>query len=161
MSSFQTIAQYYNFLRLGKSGYTAMMKDLVKLAIQFANKIEKTGLFNVLSDIHRNVPAIPVITFSLKEKHKNFDEYDIMRRLKQYGWIVPAYQMCPNEKEKSVLRVVVREQHSEDILSHLMNHLMEVVESLMKEEKKVTGEKTQGAEDESKIHRHTTYNNVC
>ena len=79
-----------------------------------------------------------------------------MRGLKQYGWVVPAYTLPPNEKEKVILRCVIREQHSEDIVSHLFNHLMKVMDFLQKHSKK-----PQGSKKEENDQKHHTFNSVC
>ena len=47
------IAQYFNFLHLGREGYRAVALDDMKNARLLSRALEKSGLFEVLSDIHR------------------------------------------------------------------------------------------------------------
>lgn len=49
------IAQYFNFLHLGFEGYKAVALDDLKNARLLSRALEKSGLFEVLSDIHRPV----------------------------------------------------------------------------------------------------------
>lgn len=63
------IAQYFNFIHLGFEGYRAVALDDLKNARLLSRALEKSGLFEVLSDIHRPVEGIA--------KGTNFDEEDI------------------------------------------------------------------------------------
>jgi glutamate decarboxylase len=44
------------------------------------------------------VPMLPLCTFSLKPEYRmnGFDEFDVADRLRQRGWVVPAYTMAPD-----------------------------------------------------------------
>jgi len=37
-----------------------------------------------------------------------YDEYDVSDRLKEHGWVLPAYTMAPNAKHIKLLRAVIR-----------------------------------------------------
>jgi hypothetical protein len=37
-----------------------------------------------------------------------YDEYDVSDRLKESGWVLPAYTMAPNAKHIKLLRAVIR-----------------------------------------------------
>jgi glutamate decarboxylase len=37
-----------------------------------------------------------------------YDEYDLSDRLKESGWVLPAYTMAPNAKSVKLLRAVIR-----------------------------------------------------
>lgn len=52
------IAQYFNFLHLGFEGYRAVALDDMKNSRLLSRALEKSGLFEVLSDIHRPVGSI-------------------------------------------------------------------------------------------------------
>ena len=65
------IAQYFNFLHLGFEGYRAIALDDLKNARLLSRALEKSGYFEVLSDVHR--PAEGVI---LTAKHA-IDEEDV------------------------------------------------------------------------------------
>jgi len=41
--------------------------------------------------------------------------YDVSRKLRERGWLVPAYKMPPKREDLAVLRVVVRNGFSHDM----------------------------------------------
>lgn len=65
------IAQYYVLIRLGKVGFTHIMKNLILTADYLADKLENTGKFVILSE--RSGKGVPLVAFHLKQK-KIYDE---------------------------------------------------------------------------------------
>ncbi|HCR37541.1 MAG TPA: glutamate decarboxylase, partial [Opitutae bacterium] len=124
-SASQVLGQYYNFLRLGKSGYSRIMEVLQENANYLSQALEARGLFKLLS----KVGDLPVVTFALKEE-TSFSVFDISEKLRERGWIVPAYTMAPNAEHISVLRVVVREGFSRDMADMLLNDIERAVRHL-------------------------------
>lgn len=121
----QVVGQYYNFLRLGRSGYTRIMESLRQTATYLSRGIERLGPFALLSD----GSAIPVFAFRLKEP-RAYSVYDISDRLRIRGWQVPAYTMPPDADDVAVLRIVVREGFSRDMADMLLSDLKTVVGEL-------------------------------
>lgn len=37
-----------------------------------------------------------------------YNEYDVSDKLKEHGWVLPAYTMAPNAKHVMLLRAVIR-----------------------------------------------------
>lgn len=111
----QIVGQYYQLIRLGKSGYTSIMTNLTRTADHLADVLEKMG-FIIMSE--RNGKGLPVVAFRLKgEKDEggrviHYDEFSLAHQLRSRGWIVPAYTMAPHTGELKMLRVVVREDFS-------------------------------------------------
>ncbi len=56
----QIVGQYYNFLRLGRAGYTQVMEALRDFAVRLSNEIAEMAPFEIVSD----GTAIPVIAFN-------------------------------------------------------------------------------------------------
>ncbi|CAG8749188.1 12766_t:CDS:10, partial [Racocetra persica] len=106
------IAQYYVLIRLGRQGFTSIMKNLMSIADYLAARIEATNKFTILSD--RNGNGLPLVAFKLKAKDIHYDEYDVAQRIREHQWIVPAYTMAPNIQHVKLLRVVVREDFSRE-----------------------------------------------
>jgi glutamate decarboxylase len=121
----QIIGQYYNFLRLGRDGYTRVMEVLSQTAQRIAADIAELGPFEVVSD----GSAIPVLAFKLKEGAP-FTVFDISDRLRMGGWQVPAYTMPENATDTAVLRVVVREGLTRDLAEDLVKDLDKAVDFL-------------------------------
>ena len=118
----QVIGQYYNFLRLGRAGYTRIMEALRDTAVYLSSRIARMGPFELLSD----GSAIPVFAFSVREGMP-FSVYDLSDKLREKGWQVPAYTMPEGAEDVAVLRVVVREGFSRNLATMLLDDLQAVV----------------------------------
>jgi glutamate decarboxylase len=121
----QIVGQYYNFLRLGRSGYRRVMESLRDLAVYSAKAVERMGPFELASD----GTAIPVFSFMLKEGAP-YTVFDLSERLRTRGWQVPAYTMPDDATDVAVMRVVVREGFSLDLADSLLEALQEAVDHL-------------------------------
>ncbi len=118
----QILGQYYNFLRLGRAGYRQIMEALHATAAYLSDEIERLGRFILLSKRGH----LPVVTFALK-KNASFTVFDLSAKLRERGWIVPAYTMAPDAQDIAVLRIVVREGLSRDMADLLINDLQNAV----------------------------------
>lgn len=125
------LLQYYNFLRLGKSGYKAIMQNIMANTKALAKQVEDLGNFDLVSD-HQN---FPVVAFKLKDT-TDFNEYQLSDILREYGWIVPAYTLPKNANNICVLRVVVKETFTNDMAVKFCTHLKAAVEKLKLERPK-------------------------
>ena len=121
----QVVGQYYNFLRLGRAGYTHVMQTLSGTARWFSDQLRKSQHFDVISDGSR----LPVIAFKLSGDF-GYTEFDVSASLRSYGWQVPAYTMPPDAEDITVLRVVVREGFSADLARSLWEDLHAVIGNL-------------------------------
>lgn len=121
------IAQYYVMIRLGKTGFTKIMSNLTKTADHLAEVLEKTGHFEIMSE--GNGRGLPLVAFRLKEK-KHYDEFDIAAKLRERGWIVPAYTMAPKVEYMKMLRVVIREDFSRSRCELLVRDIHATIHSL-------------------------------
>lgn len=127
----QVVGQYYNFLRLGRDGYTQVMRCLSENAQWLARELadmagaDNKRVFDVISD----GSDIPVVAFKLVDGTK-YTVFDISALLRSYGWQVPAYTMPENATDVAVLRVVVREGFSANLARALRDDLLKVLEKL-------------------------------
>jgi glutamate decarboxylase len=112
----QIVAQYFNFLRLGREGYREVMTSLATTARWIAGEIEAIGGFELLG----RGDDLPVVCFRLAGDDP-FTVFDLSDALRQRGWIVPAYRMAPDAEDVAVLRVVVREGLSNDMAAELVD----------------------------------------
>lgn len=118
----QIVGQYYNFLRLGRSGYTRIMQGLRDTALYLSSNIEKMGKFKLIS----RGDATPVFAFALKNSSR-YSVFDLSDKLREEGWQVPAYTMPPKIEDLAVLRIVVREGFSRDLADMLLADLAKAV----------------------------------
>ena len=117
----QIIAQYYNFLRLGKEGYRKIQQACYDTAAYIADEIGKMGPFKIIYDGHGGIPAL---CWSLKEgANPGFTLYDLADRLRSRGWQVPAYSMPPNRQDLVIQRILVRHGVSRDLGDLLLNDM--------------------------------------
>lgn len=121
----QIVGQYYNFLRLGRAGYTRIMQVLKENATWLSAQIAQLGPFELISD----GADIPVFAFRMKNKGE-YSVFDISRHLREYGWQVPAYTMPEGAENVQVLRIVVREGFSRDLANMLIDDLKNVLSEL-------------------------------
>jgi glutamate decarboxylase len=121
----QVIGQYYNFLRLGRAGYSQVMKALSQTARWLGDQLRASEHFEVITD----GSAIPVIAFRLIGD-RGYTEFDVSHALRAYGWQVPAYTMPEGASDVVMLRVVVREGFSTDLARALKDDTITVLKSL-------------------------------
>ena len=98
------------------------MEALQTTAGYISDEIERLGRFTLLSKRGH----LPVVTFALKE-NTSFTVFDLSAKLRERGWVVPAYTMAPDAQDIAVLRIVVREGLSRDMADLLMNDLKKAV----------------------------------
>jgi glutamate decarboxylase len=119
------VGQYYNLIRLGRAGYTSIMRNALDTCEFLAGEITRRGWAEIISEPGN----LPVLCARLVDESA-FNAHDVARVLRQKGWIVPAYTMPANLEEMSVLRVVVREGFSRDMALVLLDDLHAAVEEL-------------------------------
>lgn len=119
------VAQYFQFLRLGFSGYKRIMESVMANAKILEEGLVGTGKFKLLTD----TKYLPVVVVQLRDDSK-FSAYDISDNLRKYGWIVPAYSLPPNAQKTVVLRMVVKENFSRDLADKLFGDIEKVMQHL-------------------------------
>jgi glutamate decarboxylase len=123
----QVAAQYYNFLRLGFDGYRQVQQGCQDVAKYLAAQIAAMGPFELLS----GGTDLPVLAFRLADPDKSgYTVFDVSERLRQRGWLVPAYTFPANLQDVAVLRIVVRNGLSQDLAGLLIADLRDQVQAL-------------------------------
>ena len=116
----EVIAQYYMFSMLGREGYTRIMQLAQDVAVHLSTEIAKVGPYRLITEGR----DLPVFAFTLKEVG-NYTVFDVSDRLRQNGWLVPAYTFPENRRDLSVLRIVVRSGMNHEMADALIGHLRE------------------------------------
>ncbi|AWK10445.1 glutamate decarboxylase [Streptomyces spongiicola] len=122
----QVVAQYYTFIRLGRDGYRAVQQTARDVARSLAGKIECLGDFRLLT----RGDELPVFAVATNPEVRNFDVFDVSRRLRESGWLVPAYTFPPHREDLSVLRFVCRNGFSADLAELLLEDLQRALPEL-------------------------------
>jgi glutamate decarboxylase len=155
----QIIAQYYNLIHLGFQGYQQIMENCLANARLLSKSLEATGWYTCVSDMHRKKgeyvfkgvkeevfskadetsadynAGLPVVAFRFSDEfkkdfpHIKQDAVSNLLRAKQY--IIPNYPLPPTEEKTEILRVVVRESMSLDLLDRLITDICAVTSRLM------------------------------
>ena len=111
----QIVAQYYNFLRLGREGYRKVHEAGYRTAQYLADEIARMGPFAIIYDGRGGIPAL---AWKLREDVEHpFTLFDLADRLRVTGWQVPAYTLPANRQDLAVQRILVRHDFSRDMAS--------------------------------------------
>ncbi len=129
----QVIAQYFNFLRLGREGYAKIQGACYDTAEYLAREIAKIGPFEILYDGDR-ASGIPALCWKLKDAAGigGYTLYDLADRLRSRGWQVPAYSMPANRQDLVIQRILVRHGVSYDLATLLLDDLTRAVDFFAK-----------------------------
>lgn len=100
----QVVAQYFEFIRLGREGYRAVQQSCRDVATSLAARIAGHEQFRLVTD----GSELPVFAFAVADDVTAFDVFDVSRRMRERGWLVPAYTFPANREDLKALRVVVR-----------------------------------------------------
>jgi glutamate decarboxylase len=126
----QVVAQYYNFIRLGREGYAKVTQSCADVARWFGEQINKMEMFEL---IHDGKTGIPGCAWTLaRGEDPGFTLYDLSNQLRIKGWQVPTYPMPPNRADLLVQRVLMRLGVSRDLAGLLLNDLQRAVKDLEK-----------------------------
>ncbi len=107
----EVLAQYFMFVSLGADGYREVQRASSAIAQHVAKEIAEMGPYRLLTD----GSELPVFAFTLAPEVKNYSVFDVSARLREMGWLVPAYTFPEKREDLSVLRVVVRAGFSHDM----------------------------------------------
>jgi glutamate decarboxylase len=115
----QVAAQYYNFLRLGRSGYQRVHQASQDIAVHMSGQIAKMGPFELITDGHE----LPVFAFKLADPNSGYTVFDLTERLRTRGWLVPAYTFPENLTDTAVIRIVIRNGFTKELADSLLSDL--------------------------------------
>ena len=131
----EVIAQYYMFFRLGREGYRAVQQATRDVAMYIAQEVEKTRQFKLVSD----GTQLPVVTFTTTDGVP-FDVFAVSAKLREKGWLVPAYTFPENRQDLAVLRVVCRNGFSHDLADLFIENLQQGLAELDDAAKRPAGQ---------------------
>ncbi|RHY61133.1 hypothetical protein DYB30_006143 [Aphanomyces astaci] len=118
------LAQYYNFIRMGREGYRLIMDAGMNTAEYLRCRLSDTGLFDIVDKAH-----MPLVAFALKNSDK-YTCFDIQDKVRSRGWILPAYT-CPRGAESLVImRVVVKQNFTRPMADMLVEDIARTIEFL-------------------------------
>jgi glutamate decarboxylase len=128
--SAMVLAQYYNFVRFGREGYTYIMETMQANTRLLADRLAGMGVFRLVGD--ESEEQLPLVAFQLAEE-QNYDEFDIASQLAaERGWMVPAYTLPPNADHVKIMRALVKLTLGHSLVTTLADDIAEACETLKK-----------------------------
>ncbi len=123
----QIVAQYYNFVRLGRQGYQDIHDACYETSKGLAGEIVQLGPFDILCD-GNPLTGIPSVAWRITEgADPGYTLYDVADRLRVQGWQVPAYPLTGSVADISVQRVLVRQGVSRDLGFLLLEDIKQAI----------------------------------
>jgi glutamate decarboxylase len=127
------LAQYYNFVRLGRDGYGYVIGQMKENARALAANLRETGRFEIIGD---DLEQLPLVAFRLaggaaSNSERSYDESDVAWQLSaERGWMVPAYTLPPNAQDVKILRALVKETLSRGQVDRLTQDIVDACKTL-------------------------------
>jgi glutamate decarboxylase len=84
------------------------------------------GPFQLITD----GSELPVFAFRLDDEERPYTVFDVSERLRDRGWLVPAYTFPENRQDVAALRIVVRNGVSRDMADLLIDDLKRHIDYL-------------------------------
>lgn len=123
----QVLAQYYQFLRLGREGYRQIQQNSIDVCKYIRVNLDKMGIFKFFSDDTPN----PLFIWTLKDDPKRkWTLYDLSDLLLDGGWQVPVYTLPVALDNVVVMRVVARQGTGVDLANLLIKAIQTGIEKL-------------------------------
>jgi glutamate decarboxylase len=123
----QVIAQYYDFVRLGRAGYAEVHGQSHAVAQHFARGLAALRCFEIVhdGDARKGIPAV-VWTLAAGAT-PGFTLDDLADRLRMRGWQVPAYPFTGELAGTTFQRILVRREFTIDMADHLLRDIQAAV----------------------------------
>jgi glutamate decarboxylase len=124
----QVIAQYYDFVRLGREGYAAVHGQAHAVAGWFAGQLASHDCFHI---VHDGAPSrgIPAVVWTLAEgSSPGFTLYDLADRLRMRGWQVPAYPFTGELSGQAFQRILVRRDFNREMADLLLRDMQAAID---------------------------------
>ncbi|EDV1506817.1 glutamate decarboxylase [Salmonella enterica subsp. salamae] len=127
----QVIAQYYEFLRLGREGYTKVQSACYQVAGYLADAIAKLGPYELICSGDPK-EGIPAVCFRVKEGiNPGYTLLDLSERLRLRGWQVPAFTLSGEMSGVVVMRIMCRRGFEMDFAELFLNDFKASLEFLI------------------------------
>jgi glutamate decarboxylase len=110
------------------SGKGSLIEN-AKSAVGINSNVDQT-------DIESYEPGLPVVAFrfsdDFQQKYPSVQQKWMQTLLRAKGWIVPNYELAPDLDKVQILRVVVRESMTEELVAKLVEDIVELTENITK-----------------------------
>jgi glutamate decarboxylase len=125
--SAMVLAQYYNLIRLGREGYRYVVDMMQQNARVLAEHLVGSGDFELIG---LDEEQLPLVAFRLAEP-RSYNEFDIAWQLSaERGWMVPAYTLPPNAQHVTLMRALVKETLTREMVDTLAGDIARACQTL-------------------------------
>ena len=98
------------------------MSQCVQNAKLLADALDALGVFTIISK--HDAPALPLVAFRITDDQAlGADATVLVHELRGKGWIVPAYTLPANAADVMIMRVVVRETFTREMVNMLVEDM--------------------------------------
>ena len=120
----------------GLTGYLACVSDIHREKGTHTFKGVQEPVFSKENETSADYNAgLPVVAFrfsdNFKKDYPHVKQEAVSKLLRVRQYIIPNYPLPPNEEKTEILRVVVRESMSMDLLDRLITDIVGVTQDLM------------------------------
>lgn len=142
-SAAHIIAQYYNFIRLGKEGYKEIHQETLRVAAFIENSLEnikmeldgeQVPVFKLLHEkAERELHSLPLVCWKLSDAvigKLHWTLNDLSDRILMRGWQVPSYPLPANLEHVMIQRIVCRADLSMYMAEILVKDIADAVHTL-------------------------------
>jgi glutamate decarboxylase len=127
-SSALILAQYYNLIRHGRAGYASLVRAMDANAASLAERMGAEDALELLG----GEPRLPLVIARVREDEP-FTGTDLVGELAQRrGWMVPAYQLPPDNADQQIMRVLVKVNQTRELADALADDIHDSIADLRK-----------------------------
>jgi glutamate decarboxylase len=116
--SSSVVLQYFAFLRLGRKGFEEIVAGCLSNSRALAAKLASIPGLEPIAD----GTDFPIVAVRASDPQAT-DLVQLSHLLRERGWIVPAYTLPPNAEHITVLRMVIKENFSRDMVNMLAHDI--------------------------------------
>ncbi|MEB3255490.1 MAG: glutamate decarboxylase [Synechococcaceae cyanobacterium] len=120
----QVVGQYFNFIHLGRRGYRHRLQALEAIACHLADGIAAIAPLRLVSHPRGQ---LPVFCVEREGPTGHWSVFHLSDKLRERGWLVPAYTLPPDQQQRAVLRFVVRAGFTRPLADELLADLRRAV----------------------------------
>jgi glutamate decarboxylase len=144
-SSALILAQYYNFIRYGHSGYASLVRAMDSNSASLAARLGAEDALELLG----GTPRLPLV-ISRVRADEPFTGTDLVGELaERRGWMVPAYKLPPANDDQQIIRMLVKVNQTRELADALADDVRDSIADLRK---RAAGERTR-----RRVHRGHAY----
>jgi glutamate decarboxylase len=127
-SSALILAQYYNLIRFGRDGYASLVRAMnTNRDALAARRAEEDAL-----ELMDRGPRLPLVIANVRDG-EDFTGTDLVGELAQRrGWMVPAYEMPPDNQDQQIMRMMVKINQSRELADALADDIHASIADLRK-----------------------------